>query len=139
MPTTEGSHLTGIQDLPSLIMMMMMLISNDFAWALGFDISGVYDEEGELPRCKVNCELLPGRKSETLRCQGVPVVNVIMLDLTRANLHSCWSSDPLRVSMIPISILAMDQIDQIDQIHTWMDESLTSSEFERGTLRMKAM
>ena len=84
MPTTEGSHSTGIQDLPfDDDDDDDDVISNDFAWALGFDISGVYDEEEELPRCKVNCELLPGRRrqeSETLRCQGVPVVNVIMLD-----------------------------------------------------------
>ena len=54
---------------------------------LDFDMSGVYDEEEE--PVKMNCELLRPQGSETLRRQG-PVVNVIMLNLTRANLHSCW-------------------------------------------------
>ena len=43
-------------------------MSNDFAWALGLDMSGVYDEEEE--PVKVNCEKLRPQGSETLRRQG---------------------------------------------------------------------
>jgi len=38
-----------------------------------------------------------------------------------------------------ISAFTRDQIDHIDQIHTWMDESLTSSEFERDIPWIEAM
>ena len=43
-------------------------MSNDFAWPLGFDLSGVYDEEEE--PVKVNCGKLRSQGSETLRHQG---------------------------------------------------------------------
>jgi hypothetical protein len=64
------------------------------------------------------------------RCQGVPVVNVIMLGPDPFDLLGKLSTKQVGMS---ISILAVMDAFTRDQIHTWLDEPLTSSEFKSDT------